>query len=180
MSLDTKTVTLGEERDRLDEALDDLADILADADDSTSGQRLRQRGNDLDQQGRGIAHLVDEHGADAEVVVRGLDSGEFARVEDRVADIRAQREGGQTPGAHRNVYAAMGIVDAPFADDPESFDDRLDAVTDLPIGATKWLYALVDDLTTVEEGNWTSLRERLQERRSNSTDDSTSSTRSES
>jgi len=170
MTLHTDTIRLGEELDRLSEQADEYAQMLEDADESASATALQQSANELDQQGRGVAYLIEQHGPDAEVVVAGLDSGEFARVEDRVAAIRAGRDDDSTtPGAHRNVYAAVGLQDAPFLDldDDLATRERLDetraAVRGQPVGVAKWLYSRVDDLTTVDEGNWRPLGERLRE-----------------
>lgn len=168
MSLNSETIRLGDELDRLDQEADEYTTMLADVDeDSASTAALNQSANELDQHGRGVAYLAAEYGEDAEVTVAGLDSGEFARVEDRVAAIRAGRsDQSPTPGAHRNVYAAMGVVDAPFLDldddlsKREELDAKLDAVGRQPVGVTKWLYSRVDDLTTVSEGNWRRFGER--------------------
>lgn len=161
------TVTLGDERDRLDARLDDLAESLASADTDTQGaQWLRQQANEIDQQGNGVAYLIDEYGADAEVTVRGLDAGGFAQVEDRIADINAGADGpGNNPGSARNVWAATGLVDAPFFDEkPDSgnsaYRQKLDAVAAQPVGVAKWLEALVNEETSVE-GNWKPLSERI-------------------
>ncbi|WP_435175654.1 hypothetical protein [Halorussus sp. AFM4] len=179
MTLNSETLRLGDELDRLDEQADEYAQLLRDADnddgeegESASAAALQQSANEIDQQGRGVAYLAAEYGEDAEVVVAGLDAGEFARVEDRVAAIRAGRtDQSPTPGAHRNVYAAVGLQDAPFLDledeadlsQRERVDAKLDAVSALPVGATKWLYDRVDNLSTVSEGNWRRFGERLQE-----------------
>jgi len=173
MSLHTETLRLGDELDRLDEQADEYAQLLDDVDEDEEGSEasaaaLRQSANELDQHGRGVAYLAAEYGDDAEVTVAGLDAGEFARVEDRVAEIRANRDSQTaTPGAHRNVYAAVGLEDAPFLDldddlsQREQVDAKLAAVSQLPVGATKWLYDRVDDLTTVDEGNWQPFSRRL-------------------
>ena len=173
MSLHSETIRLGDELDRLDKQADEYAELMANADEeeSASAAALQQSANELDQQGRGVAYLAAEYGEDAEVTVAGLDSGEFGRVEDRVAAIRAGRDDqSPTPGAHRNVYAATGLVDAPFLDldeemgelsQRERIDRKLAAVTSQPVGVTKWLYRRVDDLSTVDEGNWRSFGERL-------------------
>lgn len=163
--MEQETRVLGDERDRLDAALDDMVDQLDAADSDTAAQAIRQQAQEIDARGRGVAYLIDEHGADAEVTVRGLAAGDYAEVEDRVAALRDQQgTDSALPGAHRNIFAAAGLVDAPFLPedaDTNSLDVRLDAVADQPTGVAKYLEAIVNDLTTVDEGNWKPLRERL-------------------
>lgn len=150
MSLYEDTLSFGAERDRLAEAVDDLQGRLAKADvgDEAADYSL----NELNQQGRGVHWCIEEYGPDAEVTVAALSAGEFARVEDRVHDAG--------PGVHRNVFAAAGLVDAPWLPerdgetDGEWLDTKVAAVADLPVGVVKWLYATVDERTTVGEGNW--------------------------
>lgn len=182
MTLDTETYRLGDELERLDERQDELAERLVDATDDEAAA-LEQIAESVEQQGRGVAWLVEQHGPDTTVTVRGLTSSGYALVEDRVDSIRQLRDDdSRTPGAHRNVYAAAGLNDAPFLDreDPPGVDDGREfadldaeerfeatyqAVTSLPIGPTKWLYSRVDEATTVDPGNWTSFGERLRAKR---------------
>lgn len=158
-----ETIRLGDALDDLDEQLDQLAAQLSDVEDDTASAAVLQRAaNEIDTQGTDLSGLVEEYGADAEIVVRGLDAGEYARVEDRVAAMRAATdEPGGLPGSSRNVWAAAGLVDAPFLDDEADFDAAIETVASLDPGVAKWLEARVNDLTSVSEGNWTPLRERL-------------------
>lgn len=158
-----ETIRLGDALDELDDRLDDLAASLQDAEDGTASAAVLQRSaNEIDTQGADLAGLVEEYGEDAEVTVRGLDAGEYARVEDRAAAMRAQADQpGGMPGSTRNVWAAAGLVDAPFLDEDADFDQKIQAVASLDPGVAKWLEARVNDLTSVSEGNWTPLRERL-------------------
>lgn len=169
-----RTVRLGDAYDDLDERLDDLAAQLQDVDGGTqSGQALHSLANETQQQLSGVAHLVNEYGADATVTVQGLGAGPYARMDDRVADHRADRDGsGDAPGGRRNIFAASGLLDAPFADIPDNddpdvtakqrFDAALEALSDdsLPVGVVKWIEALVSEESSVE-GNFKPLRERL-------------------
>lgn len=162
-----ETRRLGEERDRLDAKLDDYADKLVNADGGTaSAQALQQAASNIETQLGGVDYLVQQFGESAEVTVKGLNAGEFARVQDRAATMRAQRdEPGDIPGARSNVFAAMGVVDAPFLDeDAATLDDRVQAVTSQPIGVSKWLESIANELTTANEGNYKSLGERLADR----------------
>lgn len=152
-----QTLRLGDELDRLAEQVDELEAQAADADDSASGDALRWSVNELDQQGAAVAELIDEYGADAEVVVEPLDAGTYGRVEDRVASHRERSKQASVQGYHRVVYAAAGLVDAPFHEpdeDADAFDAAIATVASLNPAAAKWLYARVDDLTTPDSGNW--------------------------
>jgi|GEM_PF-3429122 len=173
MSLTEETRTLGEEFDRLDERLDDVADRLSDTEGGTaSGQALLQEANSVETQLGGVGYLIDEYGEEAEVAIAGLDAGEYARVQDRAEAIRSQQDHpGDVPGARSNVFAAMGLVDAPFLADPDDEDDggdsldaKVSAVASQPIGVSKWLEAVANSLTTVSQGNFKPLSERLAER----------------
>lgn len=174
MTLPEETRRLGDERDRLDEALDTLAEQLADADAGTgSTQALRQQANELESQLSGVAYLCDEYEPDATVTVRGLAAGPYGQMEDRIAAMRESAQGSQTPGAARNVFAAATLVKAPFLDaedvadattDDDALNVKLDAVASQPVGVAKWLEAIGNDLTTVTEGNWKPLSERLAEK----------------
>lgn len=160
------TVTLGDALRRLADRADDLEQL--ETDDSASGQSVQYAGSQIELQGRSLAALADEHGHDAAVTYRGLSAGQFGRVEDRVERARQRRDGDPAlQGYHRVVYAAAGLVEAPFFD-PEAVENppwssraptqRLDAkierVADLDIGLVKWLYGRVDDATTPDAGNW--------------------------
>jgi len=127
---------------------------------------LKQSANEIETRLAGVAHLIDQHGADAEITVRGLDAGAYARVQDRGEAIRSQRDlPGDIPGARANIFAATGLVDAPFlgaADiDGDPLDAKLDAISGQPIGVSKYIEGVANDLTTVSAGNFESLRERL-------------------
>lgn len=164
----TETLRLGDEIERLAEEYDRVEAMGDEADDSASGQAVRWSLNELDQQGAAVAELADEHGRDATVTIRGLTAGEFGRVEDRVDAARQRRDGAPSmQGYHRVVYAAAGLVEAPFFDPDavtgpdwasrtpsERLDAKTETVADLNIGLVKWLYARIDDQTTPDEGNW--------------------------
>lgn len=157
--IDTDTLRLGAVYDRLDDRLDELARSLADADDPAA---LRQVASGVDTQLGAVGWLIDRHGDDATVTVRGLTAGEHAHVEDRLAAMRDAADGDTIPGARTNVYAAAGLVDAPFLDahDPD-LDAALATITDLPVGVAKWLEAEVNDRTTVEGNEHVGLATRL-------------------
>lgn len=162
-----ETRRLGDERDRLDGELDDLAERLVDAEEGTqSAQMLQRSANNVETRLAGVAHLIEQHGSDATVTVEGLDAGAYARVQDRAEAVRTQRDHpGDIPGARANIFAAMGLVDAPFLDDTDTEMDPLDAtlqaISNQPLGVAKYIESVANKLTTVSEGNFKSLRERL-------------------
>jgi hypothetical protein len=165
VSFEEVTLRLADERDRLDDRLDEYAEEAADADDSSA---IDQVATQCQQRLAGVDHLIDRHGRDATVTIRGLSAGQFARVEDRVAAKRERSSQEALPGYHRNTYAATGLVEAPFLDvDPDAeadeFEQRLKAVADQPVGVVKWLESRIDDETSVAGDDFRSYAERLME-----------------
>lgn len=159
MTLATETLRLGDERDRLDGRLDDLADTIADADNPAAMQQVAAQ---VETRLSGVAYLIDAHGADATVTVEGLTAGAYARVEDKLAAMRAQAPGDSVPGSQTTVFAAAGLVDAPFCDDADpGLDATIETVADQPVGVAKWLEARVNDLTTVSAEDFRPLSERI-------------------
>lgn len=161
-----REITLGDELERLDAELADVE--AAEQAGDLSGDASRLAYSEYDAAGRALYALAEAHGHDATITVRGLSAGEFARVEDRVAVAREQRNTQAGLQAyHRNVYAAAGLVSAPFFDpdevtdppwDARTPDQRLDArvtvVAEQNPSLVKWLFARVDEATTPDEGNW--------------------------
>lgn len=159
-------VSLVDELEQLGRQADEVDGLFDEADDSASAETLQWSAAEIDQQGAAVAELIEKHGADATVTVRGLTLGEFGRVEDRVEDFRRRKSGEAAAGYERVVFAAAGLVDAPFfnredVDDPpwedRSASERLDAkiktVRGLDPALGKWLYRVVDDETSPDQGN---------------------------
>lgn len=174
--MNTETYTFGAERDRLDDRLDDIADQLANADAGTQGaNRLRREGVTVESQLKALEWACDEYGADAEVTVQALDAGEMARVRDKAAEIRSElgTDAG-LPGARRNIYAAMALVDAPFlSENAETVDDKVGAVQDgHPDGLVDWIQSRAEDLNAVGDEDFRGFDERLKERRTSDTTNS--------
>lgn len=169
-TFDPDTLTLAAERDRIATEYDRVeAEIgehrqaidAADDDADVSQHRARLETlvpylGDLDHMGRAVTALIDEHGDDATVRVRGLSAGEYAKVENKTADAadRASTSGG-VPGSGRLIFAAAGLFDAPFYDgEPDALDAKLRALADQPVGVRKWVEDCVDERTVVGEKNW--------------------------
>lgn len=181
------TVTLGEERERLAREHDQVEQLQQGAEDEATASAYGYSANEIAQMGAAVDYLIrgnpddeaDEfegYGADATVTVRGLSAGLHGWVTDRVESLRERRDDVESArGYHRNVFAAAGLVDAPFVDleaaadavtHPGSSTDyegltptkqraaRVSAVEDLPPNVTRWLFDLVDDQTGVGQGNW--------------------------
>lgn len=191
--IDKKTLVLGKERERLAKQHDTVVDALDDADDSASASAVRYSENQIAQMGAAVAYLIEGddspesdfegYGSDASVTIKGLSSGEYALVGDRVDSRQQQRDDiSSTNHLHRNLYAAAGLVEAPFFDKSEAADavtddnrgwgeltlsEQLDArvaiVEDLPVGVTKWIHSRVDELTSVGVGNWKQSSEQHKE-----------------
>jgi len=159
------TYRLGDERDRLDERLDELAERASEADSDHARQGIWQIARQVEDRLDGVQYLIDEYSADATVTVQPLTAGETARIEDSMADLqrRSDHSAGGLPGTRRNHDAAAALVDAPFLDDVDAddLDDCLPVVADLPTQAVKWLRARADDLSGIDEGNSKSFDERV-------------------
>ena len=146
-----------DEHDRIDERLDELAEEAADADeDAPALDSLTDEAARLERQLNDLERLIDEYGGDTTVTVKGLTAGDYARVQDDVAD-------GGGPGAKRNLTVAEGLVNAPFfeTEDP-SRNTKIMTVAGLPIGALLWLEDRIEELTRGDEGNSDSFAERVQ------------------
>lgn len=175
------TLTLGDELVRLADREATVRDRLADlGDDAPERQRYVRELDDIEQEGAEVHWLIDGddhgfdgYGPDATVTVRGLHAGEYAEVNNRTSDANARSTSqGGVPGTGRLIFAARGLVDAPFLGDghpyidrtleASNFDDRLAALAGtgdgdgLPIGVQKWLEDLVNDRTVGDRGNWRS------------------------
>lgn len=162
--MNERTLALADERDRLDERLDELADKIVAADDPTT---LQQVASQVETRLSGVAYLCSQYDPEAaSVTVRGLTAGEYARVEDRLAAMRDEADGDRIPGSETNVFAAAGLVAAPFIDDRDpDLDTALQAVAGQPIGVAKWLESRVNEETTVEGNGYARLSERIAARR---------------
>lgn len=173
--LTTTTIVLGDKADQLAQRRDDLAAEIREAqqtaqetedeDESTrlarEVARISQRADGANRHLKGVLWAVDQWGEDAEIVLSGLNSEEYAQVEDYLQHGRV----GAGAGAHRNATVAMALEDAPFLPDgPPGFRDRLEEyVGPLPVNVTQWLESEVNDLTSPDPGNWTSFDDLLQE-----------------
>lgn len=164
-----KTVTLGDERDRLDARLDQLVDQLSDADKETNtAQALQREAIDLNECYQAVCALIDRYGEDDEVTVRELDGRLWGEAWDRVDTVANSKAGpGGVPGTSLNVFAAQALVDAPFLNgqDPDNLTDMTTAVgeqTPAP-GVQKWLDNLREDVSRVDTKNSKGLLERFAE-----------------
>jgi hypothetical protein len=154
----TTTLTIGDEFRRLDNRLDDLTDKIATADETAAVEQIAAS---VETQLSGVAHLREEYGPDATVEIESHTAGDIARIEDEIAKRQEQRGQSTLPGTRMNLFVAAGLVDAPFLDADADHDETLVTVADQPVGVVRWLRARINEETTVSEGNWKSLDERL-------------------
>lgn len=164
------THRLGDVRDHLEDRLDELAELAATSENATYDGVASIAGK-LELQLGGVVSLIDDHGEDAELVLRELTAGTHAQMEDRIAAKREQSRQENLPGYRDNVVAAAGLVDAPFLPDrdpemseEEWFEVRLSTVADEPPGVAKWLAAKTNDHTKGGGTGFPSFRERYQEK----------------
>lgn len=167
-------LALGAELDRLASAAESTeaeigaiqAKLQSDEDvdeDLLRAQLARKRGHlaDLEHMGLAVGELVSDHGEDESVTVRGLNSGEYAKVKNRTNDAANRSSYDTAPGSGELVYAAAGLIDAPtFDGDADNMDAKLEWLSRQSIGVRKWLQDLVDNRTVVGEKNWRELAGR--------------------
>jgi len=134
-----RTIVLGEAADHLEEA-EDPADAGLPEDPRS----------DLDTLASGARWLVDEFGEEAEITIKGIDSGTRARIEDHITTGVVGDVGG---GLLNNYVLAASIVGAPWLEDGDDLDDKVEAVGHLPNQVTDWLASELDDLTRLDAGN---------------------------
>lgn len=164
------TITLAEAREQLAR---EYGEAEADRDDAEQGSdewvRLNQQLDRLDSYGRAVDWLIngddtgfDGYGPDAEIRYRGLDAGTYATVENRTAGAASRLQNGDgVSGTMKVVYAAHGLLDAPFyTGSPEDLDAKIRALTGgengdgQPLAVRNWLEWLIDQRTVVGEKNW--------------------------
>jgi hypothetical protein len=148
MPLQQEEITLETEIERLEQDRETIAEQAAAlADGNPRRAELVQEGVEIDTYLKGLRWAVDEWDADI-ITLSGLTGGEFGRVEDQV--VSAAEQGGQPgSGATRVHLVASGTVDAPYVEDDMSEQQRIGAVSQLPITFLKWAEYRVDELTTV-------------------------------
>jgi len=177
----TQTYDLREEYNRIDNELDELADeVAALGEGSPMYQPKLEEAATLERQLAGLEWALTDPDDDTEddpavtvegdhddrpyeeVTVGSLSAGEYAEVRDTL-------DGDDDPsmgraGSSEILFAAMGLVDAPFIDEDDDFTAKIRTVADdLPPHFHKWLRSRVDDISTPDiEGN--GFAQRLAER----------------
>ncbi|OYR80395.1 hypothetical protein DJ71_14975 [Halorubrum sp. E3] len=171
----TKTFDLEEERQRINEELDKLADEEAEdikaqeADDRVpSGQHVqqerRQEARRLDQMLTGVNWALDPPEEEdvepiEEVTLGALNAAEYGMVSDFTSNQVDSRSNDDRRGEQmkRVIFAAGGIVEAPFVDDGtrnSNIESKYQSVAQLAPQFVYWLEQRTDELTTPEvEGN---------------------------
>jgi len=165
----TETYQLEEEVERIDERIDELVGEVAELDEGNPLRaQKRSEGQELERHLAGLQWAIappeDEPREPYEEITLGaLNAGEFADVTDSLSDL----QDGQTPknGAGQIVFAAKGIVNAPFIDEDMTEEQKIAAVAQLAPQFHEWIQARVDDLSTPDvSGN--GFEQRLAERES--------------
>ncbi|WP_135363439.1 hypothetical protein [Halosimplex halophilum] len=168
MPLNTTTITLGDELERLQDAYDDLDAVETDSEEDAAAVDT-VRGH-LARKASAVQYLIegddsdfDGYGADATVTVGGLDMGDKALVRDKLESVQAEAgaAGFGDAGAvgTRDLYeAAAGLVDAPFVsddiDDPTSAAAHGQLVATLSSEypqVTEWIVDRIRDQTALPD-----------------------------
>jgi len=151
MPLQTETINLSDERDRLREEMEEVAEEQADwGFDTDQGQRLLQRGNELQTFISILEHVGEEWDVDS-VTLAGLSPGEV----NRVSDFADAHEGVQ----ERDPWVAVGTHDAPYVDhDPTAITEDgfeqtvMNIVDDVPLAYVRWAEARINELSHLGDG----------------------------
>jgi len=165
MPLGTEHYDFREELDRVEAAMEDIAETLAPLDeDNPLVPTLTKQGKTLESQAEGLRWALRTWDVDG-VTLAGLSGGEYGHVEDEM-------DGGGA-GKARVYFVAKGTVEAPYVSDELSFAERVAAVADLHIGYLRWADARIDDLMGVEGNGETRFSDLLADARQTetSTDD---------
>jgi len=196
MPRNTKTFDLEEERQRINEELDELADKEAEdiKAEETEGetptgkfdrQDRREEAQRLDQMLVGVNWALNPSEEEdvepiEEVTLAALTAGEYGLVSDFVSnDVQSvKRRFGDNINPQQSgriIFAAGGVVEAPFiSEDSRGLDDKISDVKELAPQFVYWLEQRVDELTTPEvEGN--GFATRVEERTATTSEPSTPS-----
>lgn len=145
MPLTEQEIHLPDERNRIREEMEDLAEEQANWDGKEEhAQQLLQQGIELENQYNILEHVQDEWDVDT-ITLAGLTAGEVNRVEDTVEDNKGVRE--------RDAWVAIGTRDGPYLEhDPENtrqdeYEETVGNVTDLPLSYVRWAEAKISELS---------------------------------
>lgn len=164
MPLQTETITLADELDRLHDEREALAADVADLDaENPAYDRLVSGGRTLDNHIAGVEWALDEWDVET-VTFAGLTGGEYGRVEDRVKSDSIANGKQSAGGAARIHMVASGTVDAPYVDGADSYEAKLAAAAKLPFQYLQWAQSRVDDLTSVGNDAGTSFADLVKEK----------------
>ncbi|GAB6863214.1 hypothetical protein ACFR97_10270 [Haloplanus litoreus] len=165
MPLDTEYYEFSAEIERIEEAMQDIAETLGPLDpDNPIVPTLEQQGSQLQSQADGLRWALRTWDVDG-VTLAGLTGGEYGHVEDGMGEAG--------PGKARVYFVAKGTVEAPYVDEEMSLDDRVASASGLHIGYLRWADARVSELMSVEGNDGTRFNDLLVEARQKqtSTDD---------
>lgn len=158
MPLNERTYDLEEALQDVNDDMEDTLDELEKYEPGTPGfERLNERGALLETQRIGLEQSLEEWDA-TEVTLGELTAGEYAFVQKHAGDNPSEQ-------AIRNLYVAVGTVDAPYCKDGNE-ETALAVADECRPGYVQWAERKINDQAAVgDTGNsksWASLRqERL-------------------
>lgn len=176
MPLRTRTVNLAEELEALEAEREQLLGEVAEMDDGNPEAASKiERGRDLDAHLDGLEWAIDAHEDDAvpewdqdveTITLGGLTGGEYGKLEQDLTEAAQQSDQG-VAGAERVYQVRAGTVDAPYLDPGAEDVTQIAAVASLPVGFLKWAQSVVDDLSSVGNGDRRSFDDSVAVRVSN-------------
>lgn len=168
LTLTSETRTLGDEYDRLDAFLDDLADRVANArSEDGDGEDvmvplLLNEADEAETALQFVGALLDVHGEDATITVKPVGDLKQAEVENRVSEARQQTTvDGDIPGTRSLIEVSAGVVDAPWLEADGDTVEQMLAWFEGKKGAVYWLRSLLNNVEEFDEKNSQPFRERI-------------------
>ena len=168
-----KTETLGLEEavadleDEQEELADEIAQIPPGERTETNNEyvKLAQRAGEIQRYLGGLEWVREEHGADVEFSLSGLDTQETLEINDRIDDLSSETvtPTQSTDNMATIFWVAKGIDSAPFIDS-DDYGDKCATVRGLPRQVTDWLESRINDLSTVGEREGNSFEQLVAER----------------
>ena len=152
MPLNSETIDLRDEHDRLLDEQAEIADTIADLDPQNPAfDQYARQGSTIDEQLDGLEWAIDAWDVDDPIVtLEGPTGGELGLIEDLLAsDADRQQLRGQQRGAKRVYTVALCTDAAPYLDGGEDTETAIGKTGQLPLQYLKWAETRISELVSV-------------------------------
>lgn len=174
MPLETRTISIDDEIERLDEKRRKTAAEQAEADyESDAAKQLASEGQEANRHLAGLHWFRQEYPECETITLSALTNGERHRVRSLVQDVDVQ-------GIRQNAYVAAGTYDAPYLehepDDVEDnqFEQTVARIADVHPSFADWAESKIKDVSSMSDVMGKSYRELVLEKRKQQTSSETS------